>query len=354
MVVRAQLVPVLLRSRWLWLPLAALNLWAAQAVIRALDPIPTLLLVSALLAFLLAQPVAWFRGLGLQRSTAVAVVMGGLTLLLLAMLGWLLPLFLAQFQSLLAVLPQWIQQATANVQQLDQSLDQWGVSLSLHPIQSSLQSWALQLGSSLSREGPKWLGSGVGLLLHLVMGLFLTLFLLLGGKGQLKQLLGWMPQASRQRLLRVSDQVLRSYAWGLILTAVLYGMALWLVLSLLAIPYALVFSVLISATTLVPYAGAITILLVSAVLLLVSPEVGVRFALGAVITGQVIDHSIYPLLMNRILSFSPAAVILIVLFAGQVFAVLGLPVVLGLLLGLPAAAVTREMLQPESSSDPAA
>ena len=60
MVVRAQLVPLLLRSRWLWLPLAALNLWAAQAVIRALDPIPTLLLVAALLAFLLAQPVAWF------------------------------------------------------------------------------------------------------------------------------------------------------------------------------------------------------------------------------------------------------------------------------------------------------
>ncbi|MEB3176936.1 MAG: AI-2E family transporter, partial [Synechococcus sp.] len=340
-----------LRSRWLWLPLAALNLWAAQALIRALEPMPTLLLVAALVAFLLAQPVAWCRGLGLQRSTAVAVVLGGLTLVLMALMGWLVPLFMAQLQSLLAALPQWIQQATANVQRLDQSLDQWGVSLSLHPLQSSLQSWALKLGGSLSREGPKWLGSGVGFLLHAVMGLFLTLFLLLGGQGQLQQLLGWLPVVPRQRLLRISNQVLRSYAWGLIITAVLYGMALWLVLTLLGIPYALVFSVLISATTLVPYAGAITILLVSAVLLLVSPELGLRFALGAVITGQVIDHSIYPLLMNRILSFSPAAVILIVLFAGQLCAVLGLPVVLGLLLGLPAAAVTREMLQPEPSSE---
>ena len=72
---------------------------------------------------------------------------------------------------------------------------------------------------------------------------------------------------------------------------------------------------------------------------------------GAIITGQVIDHTVYPLLMNRIFNFPPVSVILIVLLGGQVFSLLGLPAVLGLLLALPIAATLRELVQDPPSVD---
>ena len=342
----------LLQSRWLWLPLAAINLWAAQSLIKGLGPIPVMLITAALLAFILAQPVALLIAWGLRRPLALAIVLGLMSFALVVLAGLLIPLFLEQLQALISGLPLWIQSAISNLQQLDQSLDRFGVTVSLEPLQDWLRALLQQLATRVGREGPRLLGSGLGLLLHLVLELFLVLFLLLGGRSQAEWLLGWMPVQARERLICSSDRVLRTYLWGWTVTAVLYGIALWLVLSLLKIPYALVFAVLVSTTTLVPYAGAISILLLSVLLMLVAPAEGLRFLLGAIITGQVIDHTVYPLLMNRIFSFPPVSVIVIVLLGGQLFSLLGLPAVLGLLLALPIAATLRELLQDPSAAEP--
>ncbi len=340
-----------LHSRWLWLPLVAINLWAAQSLIKGLGPIPMMVLTAALLAFLLAQPVALLIAWGLRRSLALSIVLGLLSLAMVVLAGLLIPLFFEQLQSLISGLPLWIQSAISNLQQLDKRLDRFGVTVSLEPLEDWLRAAFQQLAAGVGREGPRLIGSGLGLLLHLVLELFLVLFLLLGGRSQVVWLLGWVPSQTRERLISTSDRVLRTYFGGWIVTAVLYGIALWLVLSLLRIPYALVFAVLVSTTTLVPYAGAIAILLLSVLLMLVAPAQGVRFLLGAILTGQAIDHTVYPLVMNRIFNFPPVSVILIVLLGGQVFSLLGLPAVLGLLLALPIAATLRELLQDSSLVD---
>jgi predicted PurR-regulated permease PerM len=335
----------LLHSRWLWLPLLAINLWAAQSLIKGLGPIPVMLITAALLAFILAQPVALLIAWGLKRSVALSIVFGLMGLAIVLLAGLLIPLFFEQLKALISGLPLWIQSEISNLQQLDESLDRIGVTVSLEPLQDWLRASLHKLAARVGREGPRLVGSGVGMLLHLVLELFLVLFLLLGGRSQVVWLLGWIPLQARERLISTSDRVLRTYFGGWTVTAVLYGIALWLVLSLLRIPYALVFAVLVSTTTLVPYAGAIAIFLLSALLMLVAPAEGLRFFLGAILSGQVIDHTVYPLLMNRIFNFPPVSVILIVLLGGQVFSFLGLPAVLGLLLALPIAATLRELLQ---------
>ncbi len=335
----------LLHSRWLWLPLVAINLWAAQSLIKGLGPIPVMLITAALLAFILAQPVALLMAWGLRRSVALAIVLGVMGCAMVVLAGLLMPLFFEQLQALISGLPLWIQSAISNLQHLDKNLDRFGVTVSLQPLQDWLRALLQQMAARVGLEGPRLIGSGLGVLLHLVLELFLVLFLLMGGRSQVEWLLGWIAVQSRERLIIISDRVLRTYLWGWTVTAVLYGIALWLVLWLLKIPYALVFAVLVSATTLVPYAGAISILLLSALLMLVAPAEGLRFLLGAILTGQVMDHTVYPMLMNRIFSFPPVSVILIVLLGGQFFSLLGLPAVLGLLLALPIAATLRELLQ---------
>ncbi len=342
----------LLHSRWLWLPLVAINLWAAQSLIKGLGPIPVMLITAALLAFILAQPVALLMAWGLRRSVALAIVLGVMGCAMVVLAGLLMPLFFEQLQALISGLPLWIQSAISNLQHLDKNLDRFGVTVSLQPLQDWLRALLQQMAARVGLEGPRLIGSGLGVLLHLVLELFLVLFLLMGGRSQVEWLLGWIAVQSRERLIIISDRVLRTYLWGWTVTAVLYGIALWLVLWLLKIPYALVFAVLVSATTLVPYAGAISILLLSALLMLVAPAEGLRFLLGAILTGQVMDHTVYPMLMNRIFSFPPVSVILIVLLGGQFFSLLGLPAVLGLLLALPIAATLRELLQAPDLGEP--
>ncbi len=342
----------LLHSRWLWLPLVAINLWAAQSLIKGLGPIPVMLITAALLAFILAQPVALLMAWGLRRAVALAIVLGVMGCAMVVLAGLLMPLFFEQLQALISGLPLWIQSAISNLQHLDKNLDRFGVTVSLQPLQDWLRALLQQMAARVGLEGPRLIGSGLGVLLHLVLELFLVLFLLMGGRSQVEWLLGWIAVQSRERLIIISDRVLRTYLWGWTVTAVLYGIALWLVLWLLKIPYALVFAVLVSATTLVPYAGAISILLLSALLMLVAPAEGLRFLLGAILTGQVMDHTVYPMLMNRIFSFPPVSVILIVLLGGQFFSLLGLPAVLGLLLALPIAATLRELLQAPDLGEP--
>ena len=104
-----------------------------------------------------------------------------------------------------------------------------------------------------------------------------------------------------------------------------------LVFTALKIPYAVLFALLIGFTTLVPYASAVSIVSVSAVLAVQDPRTGLELLAAAIVVGQIVDQVIQPRLMGSI-GLQPAWAIALPIGA-RVGALYGVEDLLGLLGG---------------------
>jgi len=79
------------------------------------------------------------------------------------------------------------------------------------------------------------------------------------------------------------------------------------VFTLLGIPYDVLFAVAIGVTTLIPYASAFTIVVVSVLLALEEHRTGLEIlAAAAVVVGQVVDQVLQPRLIGKIVGLQPA------------------------------------------------
>ena len=112
------------------------------------------------------------------------------------------------------------------------------------------------------------------------------------------------------------------------------------VFTLLQIPYGILFALLIGFTTLIPYASALTITLISIVLTVEDPRTGLEVLAAAISVGQVVDQVIAPRLVGTIVGLHPAWVLFSLPVGSRLGALLGCGQLLGLLLAVPLASGT--------------
>jgi predicted PurR-regulated permease PerM len=150
-----------------------------------------------------------------------------------------------------------------------------------------------------------------------------------------------------------------------VLALILSGLQI-IVFTLVGIPYGVLFAVAIGFTTLIPYASAVTIVLVSLLLALQNPRQGLEVLVAAISVGQVVDQVIQPRLMGSIVGLQPAWLLISLPIGARLGSLLGLGELLGLLLAVPLASCTKTYLdawggqlrrhesedQAESSSSP--
>jgi predicted PurR-regulated permease PerM len=117
-----------------------------------------------------------------------------------------------------------------------------------------------------------------------------------------------------------------------------------LVFTLLGIPYGVLFAVAIGFTTLIPYASALTIVLVSLLLALQNPRQGLEVLAAAITVGQVVDQVIQPRLMGSIVGLQPAWLLISLPIGARLGSLLGLGELLGLLLAVPLASCGKTFL----------
>ena len=116
-----------------------------------------------------------------------------------------------------------------------------------------------------------------------------------------------------------------------------------LVFSLLQIPYGVLFAVLIGFTTLIPYASALTILFVSAILTVQDLRIGLELLAAAITVGQIVDQVIQPRLMGSIVGLQPAWLLIALPIGARVGAIFGIGELLGLLLAVPVASCVKTL-----------
>jgi predicted PurR-regulated permease PerM len=326
------------------LPLLVLNLWVLRQLLLPLAPFPALFVGAALMAFLLDIPSRWLTARGLPRWLALGVVLGatlGLTVLAALLL---VPRLIEQLGELVVALPGWLAQGELLLNNLQQWAGARGLPTDFGDLSSELLSRTSQLASQLSQRLLALLSATVGITVNAVIVLVLAVFLLLGGQQIVGGLALWLPEGLRPLVMGTLDRTFRGFFAGQVLLALILSGLQIVVFTLLAIPYGVLFAVAIGFTTLIPYASALTIVLVSLLLALQDPRQGVEVLAAAITVGQVVDQVIQPRLMGSIVGLQPAWLLISLPIGARLASLLGLGGLLGLLLAVPAASCAKTFL----------
>ncbi|QEY33518.1 AI-2E family transporter [Synechococcus sp. RSCCF101] len=339
--------------RWgLSLPLLALNLVVLRLLLLPLAPFPALFLTAALIAFLLDLPCRWLSARGLPRWLAISLVVLSAVLALLLAAITLVPRLIDQLSQLISALPRWLVAAESWVNQLQVWAQGRGLPTEFGDLSSDLITRTSRVISQLSQQLLSVLGATLGVTINTVIVLVLAVFLLLGGESIAAGLAGWLPPPWRERVTGTLERTFRGYFAGQVLLALILSLGQILVFTLLRIPYGVLFAVAIGVTTLIPYASAFTIVLVSLLLALEDPRTGLEILAAAIVVGQVVDQVVQPRLMGKIVGLQPAWLLISLPLGARLGDLFGFGQLLGLLLAVPAASSLKTLID-AARSEPA-
>ena len=325
-------------------PIIFLNFWLLLLLLNFLQPFPNILITAALFSFLLDFPLGWLQKLGCPRGLAVTLVFI-LAILLMATLGLIIiPLLLQQLNELLLSLPQFLKSGNQQLQNLEAWVDKQQLSFDIN------QELAFNLGKVLTQavqkvtEALKSLSSQIvniifgtiSGILNILLTLVFTLFLVITGKRVWQGIFSWFPRPWGDNLSQIIQQTFTKYFVSQAILAIILSLAQTIVFTVLQVPYGVLFGCIIGMTTLIPYASALTIILVSLLLALQNLGLGLEVLIAAIIVGQINDNVVAPRLTGEMTGLNPVWLILALLLGGK------LAGVLGLLVAVPTASVIKK------------
>lgn len=311
-----------------------------MALLILVSDILQLVVLAALLAYLLAPIVRGLESRGLSRTTATSAVFLGI---LLALVGTVLALFpLAAAQ--LHIVNEGLQQGQADsaLSSLEGFL---AGALSLVGVDDFDLSGSIR-NALLSRIGNlvDYLPSALSIIVNIIVVPFIMFFLLRDSGAIRRGIAALVPNRFFELTfgaMHKMDEHLGNYLRSQVVDALVVGLLSIAALWALGVPSFVLIGVLAGATNLIPYVGPF----VGAVLaVLVSGMTGgtllqAGWIVLVFIIIQLIDTAlIYPVVVSRGVQMHPLLIVLVVLVGGELFGLVGL------VLAVPAAAVTRVMM----------
>jgi predicted PurR-regulated permease PerM len=325
--------------RWLKValvfPLIFLNAWILYLLGSYFEPLVSIVVTASLLAFLLDFPIRGLQDRKISRILAITLVLGSALLVFGLLVFILVPLIVEQLGELVNSLPKWLESGT---QQL-QNLEKWAIAQQLpFDIQDSLAEVTTKLTNliqSLSSRLLNFILGTIGSLANVLFVLVLTVFLVLSGEEVWDGIFSWLPDPWDNYFRDSIQNTFENYFASQAILAGILSLAQTFVFGILNVPYAVLFGVTIGLTTLIPYASALTITIISALLILKDFWLGLKVLVAAIIVGQINDNVIAPRLVGGMIGLNPVWIILSLLVGGK------LAGVLGLLIAIPLASVIK-------------
>ena len=182
--------------------------------------------------------------------------------------------------------------------------------------------------------------SGIFSTLAAVVTILVLIFLLLlEGPKVIAGLLQLIPPRHRERVRRVardSNRAITGYMFGNLAISVIAGVATYLILWPLGVPFRGVLALWVAFADLIPLVGAtLGAVVVTAVAFLDSPRTGVIVLIFFIIYQQFENHVLQVSIMSRTVDLNPLAVMASVLIGVELFGILGA------LLAIPAGGVIQ-------------
>ena len=276
--------------------------------------------LSLLLQLLLKPVVDFMEARRMPRSVASAIAIIAFILVLLALVSIISRSVLPSFQRFVAELPTIGQ----SLQQLPFLSDTDFIQDEFVNILDRLRS----VGADLLRASLSFILIAFGKVIDFVIIIFVSFYLLKDGLTIKLWLADLFPHTARRRVLRLFDTLLialRAYICSQIVMCVITGLVVFAYFKLMGLPYASVFALLSGISEFIPVLGP-TIASTLGTLMTASAarELTVQTALFYVALTQVNHNVVYPALVGKSLHLHPVAVILGVVFGGEILGAAGM------------------------------
>ncbi|GAB4376814.1 MAG: AI-2E family transporter [Elainellaceae cyanobacterium] len=324
------------------LPLIVLNGWVLIQLFQYFEPLATIFIVAAVMAFILNYPVEFLQRHDINRNRAVLIVLL-VSLVGLATLGiTLLPALLEQLSEIVEQLPNWLNGASQKLQ----AVQSWAASHRL-PINLSriIQEFTDRLPSQIEGLGDETLLltlGAVGGLSSLLLTLVLMLYLLLDGKRVWDTLFLWLPLRHRQQVRRSLEDDFHNYFIGQATLGLIIGTLLSIVFFVLGVPYSLLLGSTVGIMSLIPFGDTLGYGLVCLLLAAESPGLALTVLIISIIIDQVLDQAVAPRILGEFTGLKPIWVIIALLLGTKLFGFAGL------LTAVPIASFINSLVENES------
>jgi predicted PurR-regulated permease PerM len=284
------------------------------------------LLIAGFLAVALSGPVNYLSA-RMRRGFAITLVFLGLLLVPILLIALIVPPLITEADNFANDVPRYAEDVTQFVRDNEQlrSINED------YDITSKLEEEAAKLPDRLGGAAGTLRDVGLGIvnsLFALITILVLTAFLLGSGRMWVDGLIASRPEEERRRLRRSLDRMAHAvagYVAGAMTIALIAGVATFIVLSILGVPFAAPLAVIAGLFSLIPLVGAtIAAVLIGIVTLFENfPTATIIWAVWAIVYQQFENHVIQPQIQKRTVNVHPFITIVAVLFGATLLGVLG-------------------------------
>lgn len=279
-----------------------------------------IIFLSLLLQLLLEPAVDFLERRRIPRALAAAIAILAFILVLFAMVSIISRSVVPSFQRFVVELPN----IGASMERLPLFADVDFVQEELANILDRVRSLGAEiLGASLS-----FLFAAFGKVMDFVIIIFVSFYLLKDGEQIKLWLAGLFPHAARVRVIGLFNtllKALRVYICSQLVMCFITGVVVFAYFKLMGLPYASVFALLSGVSEFIPVLGptaasALGIIMTASA----ARELTVQTALFYVALTQVNHNVVYPALVGKSLHLHPVAVILGVVFGGELLGAAGM------------------------------
>ncbi|MDQ1641831.1 MAG: hypothetical protein QOJ90_1182 [Actinomycetota bacterium] len=330
---RREHVPVRTIATTIGMVLATvLALWLIQQVQRTL-----IWIVIGVFFAVAASPAVSFleRRLHFRRSLAALVVFLGIFLVLAGLLAVFITPLARQAGDLAAAVPGWAADIRAGRGPLGGLAHRFHVDQYLRNNEATLRSNFSRLGAPAAHF-VALIGEGVAATLSIFVLAFL---MVLQGPRILDVAFSQLEPEHETRVRRVGADCAKAvtgYITGNLLISVICGLATWIVLAVMGVPFAGVIALFVAVADLVPLIGATLGAVVAVIAALVhSVPAAIVVAIWFLIYQQVENHLLQPVILSRTVNLNPLTVLISILLGAE------LAGILGTLLAIPIAGIIQ-------------
>ena len=330
--------------------LLSVGLWMLEQV----HMVANVLVVSILLAYLIAPGVEALVRRGLPKVLAITCIYILLGALLSFFLAFLVPVVTREFEKLLGNLGGMLSNLETLVDSLLGQLHEWApeaLKPSLDPRNFQFNDLALQL----QREAPALLGgslpgvfvgmkSAAGVLGGAFLVPLLTFYILMDSDKYRRAFVSVVPRHRRpaaQELLTRVDSMLGRYIRGQLIVCVSIGFFVAVALSLLGVDYAVLIGIFAGVVDIIPYVGVLIGLVPAFLIALINK--GVFWAILTIVVLECIHwlegHVVVPAVVGHSVGLPPLTVMVALLSGAEVGGIMGM------LVAIPLAALVRVVVE---------
>ncbi|MFO1417493.1 MAG: AI-2E family transporter [Methylotetracoccus sp.] len=299
----------------------ALLLVVGSLVVLSLSNMLMPVFAAGVIAYLLEGVVGIGVRAGLPRLIAVIIVYIIFLAFVLFAFVALLPLLFQQTVQLIEQLPSWINRGQILVMQLPERYPEYITLEQLNEAMNALRKELIAYGQSMLTYSYTSLVSIIALLVYAVLVPMLVYFFL----KDKDRILGWFIQYLPRdrnlstRVWREVDMQIGNYVRGKFIEIVILWSSSYLTFTLMHLNYALLLSVLMGLSVIIPYVGAT--LVTFPVIVVAFFEWGVTDEFWYLILAYAIIQALdgvvlVPLLFSEVVNLHPVAIVVAILFFG--------------------------------------